>query len=44
MLQPAIERQAAMIIADLTEEFTQTVEPVGEEQILLLQLGNRNYN
>jgi len=30
MLQPAIERQAAMIIADLTEEFTQTVEPVSE--------------
>ena len=27
MLQPAIERQAAMLIADMTEQYAQTVEP-----------------
>tara|TARA_R100000808_G_scaffold9248_1_gene25465 strand:- start:6931 stop:9366 length:2436 start_codon:yes stop_codon:yes gene_type:complete len=32
MLQPAIENQAAILIADLTEEYAQTVEPQGEGQ------------
>ena len=32
MLQPAIERQAAMLIADMTEQYAQTLEPQEEQQ------------
>jgi hypothetical protein len=32
MLQPAIQRQAAMLIADMIEEYAQTVEPIQEGQ------------
>ena len=35
MLQPAIERQAAMLIADMTEEYAQTVEPQEEQDPLV---------
>ena len=35
MLQPAIERQAAMLIADLTEEYAQTLEPQEEQDPLV---------
>ena len=41
MLQPAIERQAAMLIADMTEQYAQTVEPQ-EIQILLLLYVSKN--
>jgi len=39
MLQPAIERQAAILIADLTEEFTQSVEPMpqGEDPLVAIR-------
>ena len=32
MLKVAIDRQAAVIIAEMTEQYAQTVEPVGEGQ------------
>jgi len=32
MLQPAIQRQAAMLIADMIEKYAQTVEPIQEGQ------------
>lgn len=32
MLQPAIQRQAAMIAADMIEQYAQTVEPVQQQQ------------
>ena len=32
MLQPAIQRQAAMLIADMIEEYAQTVEPIQDAQ------------
>ena len=32
MLLPAIERQAAMLIADMTEQYAQTLEPQEEQQ------------
>ena len=35
MLQPAIERQAAMLIADLTEQYAQTLEPQDEQDPLV---------
>ena len=39
MLKPAIDRQAAVIIADMTEEFAQTVEPLeqGEDPLVAIR-------
>ena len=39
LLQPAIQRQAAMIIADLTEQYAQTVEqvPEGEDPLVSIR-------
>ena len=41
MLQPAIARQAAMIIAELTEQYAQTVEPVAEGSDPLVEIRNQ---
>jgi hypothetical protein len=38
MLQPAIERQAAMLIADMTEQYAQTLEPQEEPQDPLVSI------
>jgi hypothetical protein len=38
MLEPAVQRQAAMIIADLTEQYAQAVEQVQEGEDPLVQL------
>ncbi len=41
MLKPAIDRQASMIIAELTEQYVQTVEPVPEGTDPLVDIRNQ---
>ena len=41
MLKPAIDRQAAMLIAELTEQYAQTVEPVSEGTDPLVDIRNQ---
>jgi hypothetical protein len=41
MLQPAIARQAAMLIAELTEQYAQTVEPISEGTDPLVEIRNQ---
>jgi len=41
MLKPAIDRQAAMLIAELTEQYAQTVEPIPEGTDPLVDIRNQ---